>query len=145
MSNSFVKDTSDPMGSFVKNFSDNTSPADADAPHQDLAAVPGTIRTERDVATETLKAGGLLANVPLDANRGIETFYTKVQQRFGDGNASSMPDADGVIERTYERVKQKAAETQLPDANKAIEQTYEQVQKKTAGLDEGEYEFEVYL
>jgi len=134
MSNSFVKDTSDPLGSFVKNFSDNTSPADADSPHKDLAAVPGTIRTDEvDVATETLKPGGPLANVPFDANKGIERFYYKVQERFGgSGGAGEGKSGDEVIERTYEKVQEKAAETTMPDANKAIENAYDTAQKKAA-------------
>lgn len=145
MSNSFVKDTSDAMGSFLKNFSDNTSPADADSPHNDLAAVPGTLRTDKpDVATESLKPGGPLANMPFDANKGIETLYQKVQERYGSetqtttGTGTAMPDANAAIERTYESVHQKAAGVELPDANKKIEEFYEQAHKKSAGLDGSE-------
>ncbi|KAG8978768.1 hypothetical protein FRB93_010877 [Tulasnella sp. JGI-2019a] len=69
-SNAFIRDpASHPSQSFVKAFSDNQSPADADAPNADIAAVPGHMNENADPTPF----------VPVDANRAIEEGYATIQ------------------------------------------------------------------
>ncbi|KAG9023468.1 hypothetical protein FRB95_013062 [Tulasnella sp. JGI-2019a] len=98
-SNAFIRDpASHPSQSFVKAFSDNQSPADADAPNADIAAVPGHMNENADPTPF----------VPVDANRAIEEGYATIQvksQELMNRMGAGMPDRNKGAEEGYVEVQ----------------------------------------
>lgn len=98
-STAFVRDaTTHPADLFIKAFSDNQSPADADAPNADIAAVPGHTAENADPTPGR----------DVDANRAIEEGHATIQskgQEMMSAAGSAMPDANKGIEEGYAKAQ----------------------------------------
>jgi len=96
-----AKTTADPASAaeaFVRNFSDNQSPADADAPHHEIVAVPGTLEADDEaVATSRLERA---ANAARERGSAAMASSKKADEDVGD-----------VIQRGYRGIQEHVQRT----------------------------------